>query len=206
MDRADIEDFLLLGESDVGKGQGGEADDDEDDSEGFHGYIRKRLCESRFGRGFECHRISRFPLLLPGPSVAVSMSVIDAGGMTGIVWRRVNPTREAEAEGLMRGLMALARRSPGFLGSEIFPPIAGVQDAYMVLYRFSSGENLRRWLGCPERQEIFRQLEPMLLQPAFSNVSLRTGDRRRDCFHGICPSGQTGCEGKISRLWLFADH
>jgi len=95
------------------------------------------------------------------------MEAFDAAGVTGIIWRRIDPAREAEAEVLMHRLMMLSRGSEGFVGSEIFPPIAGVQDAYVVLYRFSSGENLRRWLQCPERHEIFRQIEPLLLEPTF---------------------------------------
>ncbi len=62
------------------------------------------------------------------------MEAIDASGVTGFVWRRVNPEREAEAEAVMQELMALSHRYEGFLGSEVFPPIHGVQDAYVVLF------------------------------------------------------------------------
>lgn len=85
--------------------------------------------------------------------------------MTGIVWRRVDPAREPEAEQVMRELMILSRQHEGFLGSEIFPPIPGVQDAYVVLYRFDSGENLRRWLQSPDRRNLLGRLETHLLQP-----------------------------------------
>lgn len=95
------------------------------------------------------------------------MQEFDAAGVTGIVWRRVDPGREAEAEALMHRIMLLAREAEGYLGTEIFPPIPGVQDAYVVLYRFDRGENLRRWLGSAWRQELLRQMETMLVEPPF---------------------------------------
>lgn len=93
------------------------------------------------------------------------MEDFDAAGVTGIVWRRVAPGQEAAAEGVMRKIMLLAREAEGFLGSEIFPPIHGVQDAYVVLYRFNSGSNLRQWLASTWRQELLREIEGMLLEP-----------------------------------------
>lgn len=95
------------------------------------------------------------------------MDYCDSSGVTGIVWRRVDPTREAEAEEIMQKLMAAARQHVGFLGSEIFPPIPGVQDAYVVLYRFNNAENLRHWLKAAERDALFHQIAPLLLQPPF---------------------------------------
>lgn len=94
------------------------------------------------------------------------MDEFDAAGVTGIVWRRVAPGREAEAEGIMRQLMALSREAEGFLGSEIFPPIHGVQDAYVVLYRFQRGGNLRQWLNSERRRELLRTMEALLLEPS----------------------------------------
>ncbi|CAN5634228.1 hypothetical protein BH09VER1_BH09VER1_15270 [soil metagenome] len=94
------------------------------------------------------------------------MSAPDSASITGIVWRRVDPARETEAEELMRSLMMLSRASTGFLGSEIFPPIAGVQDAYVVLYRFNSAETLRSWLGSPVRRETLAHMETLLLEPS----------------------------------------
>lgn len=94
------------------------------------------------------------------------MEAFDAGGVTGIVWRRVMPGQEAAAEAIMSELMALSRKEAGYLGSEIFPPIPGVQDAYVVLYRFDSGANLRGWLGCARRQELLQHAARLLAEPA----------------------------------------
>jgi hypothetical protein len=93
------------------------------------------------------------------------MEDFDAAGVTGIVWRRVVPEHEAEAEEVMREIMCLARAQEGFLGSEIFPPIPGLQDAYVVLYRFQSGTHLRAWLKSPRRHELLARIAGFLREP-----------------------------------------
>jgi antibiotic biosynthesis monooxygenase (ABM) superfamily enzyme len=93
------------------------------------------------------------------------MEEFDSAGVTGIVWRRVAPGKEAAAEEVMRQLMHLSRESEGYLGTEIFPPISGVQDAYVVLYRFDRGSHLRQWLGCRRRQELLQQIQATLIEP-----------------------------------------
>ena len=94
------------------------------------------------------------------------MNVFDAAGVTGIIWRRVDPDREEEAEEIMKRLMVLSREYSGYLGSEVFPPVPGVQDAYVVLYRFRTTESLRSWLGCAQRADLLRQVEACLLEPS----------------------------------------
>ena len=94
------------------------------------------------------------------------MEEFDAAGVTGIVWRRVARGREPEAEAIMQKLMALSRHSEGFLGSEIFPPIPGVQEAYVVLYRYSRGSFLRGWLASEVRQNYLREMDALLAEPA----------------------------------------
>ena len=94
------------------------------------------------------------------------MEAFDSAGVTGIVWRRVAAGREGQAEAVMREIMLLARQAEGFLGSEIFPPIPGLQDAYVVLYRFNRGANLRAWLGSTHRQELLEKIAGFLEEPA----------------------------------------
>jgi antibiotic biosynthesis monooxygenase (ABM) superfamily enzyme len=94
------------------------------------------------------------------------VEAFDAGGVTGIVWRRVASGHEPRAEEIMRELMVLSRRQEGYLGSEVFPPIPGVQDAWVVLYRFDSGARLRGWLGCERRQALLGEMATLLAEPA----------------------------------------
>ncbi|MCX6971482.1 MAG: antibiotic biosynthesis monooxygenase [Verrucomicrobia bacterium] len=94
------------------------------------------------------------------------MEAFDAAGVTGIVWRRVLPAKEGQAEAIMRELMLLSREAEGYLGSEIFPPVPGIQDAYVVLYRFSRGTHLRQWLASSRRQELLREMDGLLAAPA----------------------------------------
>lgn len=94
------------------------------------------------------------------------MNAFDAAGVTGIIWRRVHPAQESEAEEIMRKLMLLSRTHEGYLGSEIFPPVHGVQDAYVVLYRFSTAAKLREWLACAQRADLLGQLETLLVEPS----------------------------------------
>lgn len=93
------------------------------------------------------------------------MEAFDAAGITGIVWRRVVPGKEEQAEGVMRAIMMLSRQAEGYLGSEIFPPIPGIQDAYVVLYRFNSGTQLRQWLASARRQELVLEIDALLVEP-----------------------------------------
>lgn len=94
------------------------------------------------------------------------MDAFDSAGVTGIIRRRVKAGCEVRAEELMRGILRLAREAEGFLGSEIFPPIPGVQDAYVVLYRFDSGSHLRAWLASPERQALIAEIEGLVSEPS----------------------------------------
>ncbi|HWG62396.1 MAG TPA: hypothetical protein VG253_11860 [Streptosporangiaceae bacterium] len=45
----------------------------------------------------------------------------------------------------------------GFRGTELFEPVAGVQDDWTVLYRFDTAENLERWLASSERAALLKE-------------------------------------------------
>ncbi|GFG52883.1 antibiotic biosynthesis monooxygenase [Mycolicibacterium agri] len=50
-------------------------------------------------------------------------------------------------------------RFPGFRGTELFRPVAGVQDEWTTLYRFDTATDLDRWLVSEERKQLLAEGE-----------------------------------------------
>ena len=90
----------------------------------------------------------------------------DAGAMSAIVLRYVKPGADAEAEALMRRIAEAARTFEGYLGADIFPPIPGVQDSFVVIYRHETSATLRAWFESETRLTLVARLEKLLVKPA----------------------------------------
>ena len=72
--------------------------------------------------------------------------------VTVVVSKRVKPGHAPEFEAWQRGISNAAASFAGFLGSETFKPVPGVQDDWVVVFRFASAQTLMAWLGSSERQ------------------------------------------------------
>jgi len=81
----------------------------------------------------------------PLATVVVSHAVRPADEATFLEWQ----DRMTEAES----------RSPGFRGSELFPPVPGVQAEWTALYRFASAADLERWMASDERRRLLDEGE-----------------------------------------------
>lgn len=75
-----------------------------------------------------------------------------ASGM--VVSTRVKPGQEREYRTWQSRIDAEAARFPGFLGNEVFPPIAGMQEDWVVVVRFDSAEHLQGWLSSDVRKRL----------------------------------------------------
>ncbi|MFE7705472.1 antibiotic biosynthesis monooxygenase [Streptomyces sp. NPDC057486] len=77
--------------------------------------------------------------------------------VTAVISHEVKPGRE---EGFLRwqekALKAQAK-SPGFMGSELFKPVEGVQEHWVVVFRFDSREHLDDWLASDVRQKLLEE-------------------------------------------------
>jgi antibiotic biosynthesis monooxygenase (ABM) superfamily enzyme len=71
-----------------------------------------------------------------------------------VVSTRVKPGHEQEFRAWQNRIDAEQARFPGFLGNEVFPPVPGLQDEWVVLVRFDSPEHLQNWLLSDVRKRL----------------------------------------------------
>ncbi|MGW1089032.1 antibiotic biosynthesis monooxygenase [Streptomyces sp. NPDC002596] len=77
--------------------------------------------------------------------------------VTAVVSHEVRPGRE---EGFLRWqekAFKAQAKSPGFMGSELFKPVEGVQEHWVVVFRFDSREHLDDWLASDVRQTLLEE-------------------------------------------------
>lgn len=76
---------------------------------------------------------------------------------TVVVSHRVRPADEAEFVSWQGRMTEAERRFPGFAGSELFRPVAGVQEDWIAVYRYASADDMDRWLESDERRTLLRE-------------------------------------------------
>ena len=75
-----------------------------------------------------------------------------------IIEHRVRQGAEARYEKWLAEILEQTRKSPGYLGREIFPPaVSG--EPYLVIVRFNSPENLQIWLVSEARQAAIERMK-----------------------------------------------
>ncbi len=99
---------------------------------------------------------------------------------------RVKPGREREYERWQDGITAAAREFPGFLDSELFRALPGVQQDPVVVFRFASAECLDAWLESDVRKQWLRKAEPLASDSRLQRVG--------GGLDGWFPSGASGDE------------
>lgn len=58
----------------------------------------------------------------------------------------------------------------GFLGSDLFRPVEGIQDEYVIVASFASRADLDRWLDSPERRSWLDRVEGLIEGDRTMNV------------------------------------
>jgi hypothetical protein len=77
--------------------------------------------------------------------------------VTVAVSHQVNPADEDEFLAWQERLRLAESTFPGFRGSELFRPVAGVQTDWTALYRYDNAADLDRWLVSDERKRLLAE-------------------------------------------------
>ena len=90
--------------------------------------------------------------------------------VTAVVTHRVAPEDVDDFLQWQERLRLAESSFPGFRGSELFRPIAGVQDEWTAMYRYDTAADLEQWLNSDERQRLLAEGK------RFEDYQLRTID------------------------------
>jgi antibiotic biosynthesis monooxygenase (ABM) superfamily enzyme len=90
--------------------------------------------------------------------------------VTVAVSHRVTPEHVADFLAWQERLRLAESKFPGFRGTELFRPVAGVQDEWTALYRYENAADLDTWLSSEERRVLLAEGEQ------FSDFHSRTID------------------------------
>ncbi len=85
--------------------------------------------------------------------------------VTWVITYHVNPERRSEFEEWVSGIELALARFPGHRGLTVFRPGQGSDSEYVLIVRFASIEDLRRWESSPERARWLAELGPLVAEP-----------------------------------------
>jgi uncharacterized protein len=75
---------------------------------------------------------------------------------------RVRPGAQHHYRALHEDLVEQLRGFDGFLRSELFEPVPGVQDDTVVVFAFEGRDRMERWLASDERRAVLERMEPLI--------------------------------------------
>ena len=111
--------------------------------------------------------------------------------VTGVASFRVRAGEEERHAAVQARLAERLTTFPGFLRSEVFPPVPGVQDDTVIVFSFDDRRHLDAWLASDERRAMLAEIEPLL-----------EGERTVNVVGGF--AGWFGGEGPAVRRWKQA--
>lgn len=78
----------------------------------------------------------------------------EQNAVTAVISHRVTPGREAQFVRWQAKLQKAQEKLPGYVGSELFRPVPGVQENWVSLLRFDTREHLENWLTSEARRKL----------------------------------------------------
>jgi len=74
--------------------------------------------------------------------------------VTVVVTHRVAADSESAFVAWQQRITEVEQTFPGFRGSELLPPVSGIQQEWAILTTFDTSAHLEAWLGSPEREAL----------------------------------------------------
>lgn len=74
--------------------------------------------------------------------------------VTAVVSHEVKPGREQAFVQWQDKVLKSQQKYPGFMGSELFAPVEGIQDRWVVVFRYDTREHLEEWLQSDVRRKL----------------------------------------------------
>ncbi len=97
----------------------------------------------------------------------------DDGSVTWVITHQVSPDRRGDFEDWIAGITDEVGRFRGREGVTVLRPGGESSTEYVVIVRFASYDDLRRWEESAERAELLTRLDPLLV--AASTYRTETG-------------------------------
>jgi antibiotic biosynthesis monooxygenase (ABM) superfamily enzyme len=85
---------------------------------------------------------------------------------TAIASHMVRPDKTEDYIAAQTAITAVARKFPGFVGTEVLSPIPGLQKEWVAIFRLESNDAMKRWLESPERMRLAARIETCLSEPS----------------------------------------
>ncbi|MFE8944904.1 antibiotic biosynthesis monooxygenase [Streptomyces sp. NPDC007856] len=74
--------------------------------------------------------------------------------VTAVISHTVRPGREQDFERWQEKVLRAQQKYRGFMGSELFAPVEGIQDRWVAVFRFDTREHLDQWLKSDVRRKL----------------------------------------------------
>ncbi|MFI1436602.1 antibiotic biosynthesis monooxygenase [Streptomyces lydicus] len=92
-----------------------------------------------------------------------------AEAVTAVISHEVRPGREQQFLQWQTKALKAQEKMPGYMGSELFKPVADVQKHWVVVFRFDSRQHLDDWLESDTRRTLLQEGDAY-----FSSYDVRT--------------------------------
>ncbi|WP_051644598.1 antibiotic biosynthesis monooxygenase [Labrenzia sp. DG1229] len=124
----------------------------------------------------------------PATQQIVANTIPSAVPVTVVVSQMVKPGFQKAYQQWQIEIDAAAKKFPGFLGTELIKPLPGVQEEWVVIFRFDSSKHLDDWFASDIHKQMLKRAEAY-----FDNVHVRrVGRGFEDWFANAAGGGSTG--------------